>query len=137
MLPGRRVIMPDFANPFSGNVPDRKMTREELIRAIRLDIAAELEAVNLYMAQADVTEDPLARKVLIDVADEEREHIGEFLHLVQLLTGNENELLEHGKQEVVEMAEELQVEATGGEAVIEETPVETSSSGLTVGNLKS
>ncbi|HNR13983.1 MAG TPA: demethoxyubiquinone hydroxylase family protein [Thermodesulfobacteriota bacterium] len=129
--------MPDFANPFSGNVPDRKMTREELIRAIRLDIAAELEAVNLYMAQADVTEDPLARKVLIDVADEEREHIGEFLHLVQLLTGNENELLEHGKQEVVEMAEELQVEATGGEAVIEETPVETSSSGLTVGNLKS
>ena len=81
--------MPDFANPFSGNVPDRKMTREELIRAIRLDIAAELEAVNLYMAQADVTEDPLARKVLIDVADEEREHIGEFLHLVQLLTGNE------------------------------------------------
>ncbi len=67
--------MPEFLNPFSGVVP-RKLTKEELIRAIRLNIAAEHEAVHLYMAHADATDDQFARKVLTDIANEEREHIG-------------------------------------------------------------
>jgi hypothetical protein len=33
--------MPEFVNPFSGKVPDRKLTHEELIRAIRLNLAAD------------------------------------------------------------------------------------------------
>lgn len=40
--------MPNFANPFQGNV-NRKLTKEELIQAVRLDIAGELEAIYLYM----------------------------------------------------------------------------------------
>ena len=39
--------MPNFANPFQGNV-NRKLTKEELIQAVRLDIAGELEAIYLY-----------------------------------------------------------------------------------------
>jgi hypothetical protein len=39
--------MPDFTDPFGGNVPGRKLTTEELIRAIRLNIAAEHEAIGL------------------------------------------------------------------------------------------
>ena len=38
--------MPRFANPFAGNV-DRKMTNAELMQALRLDIAGELEAIYL------------------------------------------------------------------------------------------
>ena len=34
--------MPDFPNPFSGNV-DRKVNKEELVQALRVDIAGELE----------------------------------------------------------------------------------------------
>ena len=41
--------MPNFANPFQGNV-NRKLTKEELIQAVRLDIAGELEAIYLYDA---------------------------------------------------------------------------------------
>ena len=52
--------MPDSANPFSGNVP-RQMTKGELIRALRLDIAAEHEAIHMYTAQAEASDDPLAR----------------------------------------------------------------------------
>jgi rubrerythrin len=79
--------MPEFVNPFSGKVPDRKLTHEELVRAIRLNIAAEHEAIHLYMAHAEATDHPLAKKVLIDVANEEREHVGEFMRLLQILTG--------------------------------------------------
>ena len=42
--------MPEFVNPFSGKVPEKKLTQEELIRAIRLDLAAEHEAVHAYLS---------------------------------------------------------------------------------------
>ncbi len=99
--------MPEFLNPFSGKVPDRKLTTEELIRAIRLDLAAEEEAVHLYMAHAEATDHPLAKKVLIDIANEERVHAGEFTRLLEILTGDEDRWLAEGAQEVDEMAAEL------------------------------
>jgi rubrerythrin len=99
--------MPEFTNPFIGNVPDRKLTKEELIRAIRLDLAAEHEAVHVYMAHADACDDPLAKKVLIDIADEERVHAGEFARLLSILAKDEDDLLAEGAEEVNEMAEEI------------------------------
>jgi rubrerythrin len=99
--------MPEFVNPFSGKVPDRKLTEGELIRAIRLNIAAEHEAVHLYMAHAEATDHPLAREVLVDIANEEREHIGEFMRLLEILTGDESEWVAHGRKEVDEMTAEL------------------------------
>ena len=57
--------MPEFANPFSGLACDRKLTLEELIRAIRYMIAAEYEAVQLYMQLAESTDDELAKAVLV------------------------------------------------------------------------
>jgi rubrerythrin len=98
--------MPEFVNPFSGKVPERKLTEGELIRAIRLNIAAEEEAIHLYMAHADATDHPLAKKVLIDVANEEREHVGEFSRLLQVLTGDEDKWLANGEKEVKEMEAE-------------------------------
>ena len=70
--------MPEFTNPFIGKVPDRKLTLGELVRAIRLDVAAEEEATHIYDAQADATDNALAREVLLDIANEERVHVGEF-----------------------------------------------------------
>ena len=96
--------MPEFLNPFSGKVPDRKLALGELIRAIRLDLAAEEEAVHLYMAHADTTDHPLAKKVLTEVANEERQHAGEFARLLQILTGDEDKWLADGAREVDEMA---------------------------------
>jgi rubrerythrin len=88
-------------------VPDRKMTHEELIRALRLSLAAEQEAIHLYKAQADATDNELAAEVLKDIADEEREHAGEFQRLLNILTDDEEDLLANGAEEVDEMAEEL------------------------------
>jgi len=76
--------MPEFVNPFSGEVP-REMSQHELTRAILLDIAAELEAVHLYLAHMDATSNEDARKVLYDVALEEYTHVGEFTSLLYRL----------------------------------------------------
>lgn len=130
--------MPEFVNPFSGKVPDRKLTREELIRAIRLDVAAEMEAIHLYMAHAEAIDDSLARKVLIDVANEEIVHVGEFQRLIQILTaGEEGRWLAQGAAEVDEMAGELGAtgEAGSPSASVEESKAELREK-TTVGSLK-
>jgi uncharacterized protein len=92
--------MPEFVKPFSGMVPERKMSTEELVRAMRLDLAAEHEAVHTYLAHADATDNPLAKAVLIDIANEERVHVGEFARLIALLTGDEDAFLLKGALEV-------------------------------------
>jgi rubrerythrin len=92
--------MAEFLNPFSGVVPGRKLTKEELIRAIRQNLAAEHEAVHLYLAHADATDDPLAKHVLRDIANEERVHAGEFGRLLAILTGDEDAFLAKGAREV-------------------------------------
>jgi rubrerythrin len=123
--------MAEFTNPFCGNVPERKLTHEELVRAIRLNIAAEHEAISLYMAHAEATEHTLARKVLIDIANEERVHIGEFERLLEILTGDEGEWMAEGRGEVDEMAATL----AATEKVEIEVP-ETFGEETTVGSLK-
>jgi rubrerythrin len=108
--------MPEFVNPFSGKIPERKLTKEELIRAIRLNIAAEHEATHTYMAHAEATDNPLAKAVLIDIANEERVHVGEFARLVAILTGDEDEFLKKGTQEVDVMAAKVAQSGTGSVA---------------------
>ena len=99
--------MPEFANPFSGLANDRKLTQEELIRAVRYMVAAEYEAVQLYMQLAESTESELARTVLVEIADEERVHAGEFLRLLKELAPDEEEFYQEGYEEVEEIIEKL------------------------------
>jgi len=94
--------VPEFGNPFSGLKKDRKLTNEELIRAIRFMIAAEYEAIQLYMQLAESTDNQLAKDVLKDIADEERVHAGEFLRLLKELAPDEEKFYRKGAKEVEE-----------------------------------
>ena len=99
--------MPDFGNPFSGLAKDRKLTEEELIRAIRFMIAAEYEAIQLYMQLAESTDNKLAIEVLKDIANEERVHAGEFLRLLKELAPDEEKYYSEGAGEVEEEIEKF------------------------------
>ncbi len=94
--------MPEFGSPFSGLKKDRKLTNEELIRAIRFMIAAEYEAIQLYMQPAESTDNQLAQDVLKDIADEERVHAGEFIRLLKELAPDEEKFYREGAKEVEE-----------------------------------
>ena len=99
--------MPDFGHSFAGLKKDRKLTDAELIRAIRFMIAAEYEAIQLYMQLAESTDNELAIAVLEDIANEERVHAGEFLRLLKELAPDEEGFYKEGAQEVEEEIEEL------------------------------
>lgn len=99
--------MPEFGSSFSGLAKERKVTHEELIRAIRFMIAAEYEAIQLYMQLAESTDNKLAQEVLKDIADEERVHAGEFLRLLRELAPDEEKFYAEGYEEVKEEIEKL------------------------------
>ena len=94
--------MPEFGSAFSGLANGKKLTDEELVRAIRFMIAAEYEAIQLYMQLAESTDNKLAIEVLKDIADEERVHAGEFLRLLYELAPDEEKYYEEGMKEVEE-----------------------------------
>jgi rubrerythrin len=70
-----------------------KETRDQEI--LRAGIIAELDAINLYEQMAALAENPIIKKVLLDIAKEEKTHVAEFQTL----------LLMNDKEQVVEMAE--------------------------------
>ncbi len=92
----------DFSNPFGTLVP-RKMTASELARAIMQDIAAELDAVAVYQAHIDATDDERAKKVLAHARDDEKEHVGEFLALLEILDPKQAEYIKKGQSEIAEL----------------------------------
>ncbi len=99
--------MPDFGTSFSGLANDRKVTKEELIRAIRFAIAAEYEATQLYTQLAESTDNKLAITVLKEIANEELVHVGEFLRLLHELAPDEETFYTKGTKEVEEMIKKL------------------------------
>lgn len=99
--------MPDFGHSFSGLAKDKKLTDAELIRAIRFMIAAEYEAIQLYMQLAESTDNKLAIEVLEDIANEERVHAGEFLRLLKELDPEEEKFYAEGAEEVEEEIEKM------------------------------
>jgi len=101
--------MPEFSTPFAGNKCDRKLSKEELIRAIRFSIASEFEAIQLYEQLKDSIDNKEAVKLLEEVAQDEQVHVGNFLYLLDILSPDDKENIEEGKEEAYEIINGEQV----------------------------
>jgi rubrerythrin len=78
---------------------DRKMLDQEILRA---GIIAELDAINLYEQMAAMTSNRDIRAVLLDIAKEEKTHVGEFQTLLLREDPQQVKELEEGRKEVEE-----------------------------------
>ena len=97
--------MPDFGTPFSVLAQKQPISHEELVRAVRLMVAAEYEAVQMYTELAESTYNTLAVDVLKSIANEERVHAGEFLRLLKELAPDEERFYDEGAKEVEQQIE--------------------------------
>lgn len=86
--------------PFDLSKINKADINKEILRAA---IIAELDAVNLYEQMAALTDDPDIRKVLLDIAKEEKTHVGEFQTMLLRIDEEQVRELEHGKEEVEEL----------------------------------
>lgn len=82
----------------------QKVREEDLDKEIlRAGIIAELDAVSLYEQMAAMTENENIKKILLDIAKEEKTHVGEFQTLLLKEDPEQKKELEEGKKEVEEL----------------------------------
>ena len=82
----------------------QKLKKDDLDKEIlRAAIIAELDAINLYEQMADMTRNANIRKVLLDIAREEKTHLGEFQTLLLIEDKEQVQELAEGKKEVQEL----------------------------------
>ncbi len=79
----------------------KEQTDLELLRA---GILAELDAINLYEQMAATTDDENLKKVFMEVAKEEKTHVGEFQAMLLERDSEQVEELKKGKEETEEIA---------------------------------
>jgi rubrerythrin len=78
-----------------------KLGKKEMdMEILRVGIIAELDAINLYEQMAALADDKNIKKMLLDIAKEEKTHVGEFQRLLLNRDKQQVEELEKGKEEV-------------------------------------
>lgn len=81
-----------------------KIKKENLNKEIlRAAVIAELDAINLYEQMAALTDDAHIKAILLDIAKEEKTHVGEFQTLLLKNDTEQEKELEEGKKEVEEL----------------------------------
>jgi len=84
-----------------------KVSKENIDKEIlRVGMIAELDAVSLYEQLAAMTEDKAIKRILLDIAKEEKTHVGEFQALLLARDKEQAKELGAGKEEVEEKAGE-------------------------------
>lgn len=87
------------------------LSSEDIDRQIlRIGLIAELDAINLYEQLAALTDDEKIKTIFLDIAREEKTHVGEFLTLLLMNDEEQEDELEEGKEEVEELLEEEEEE---------------------------
>lgn len=81
------------------NADKKSFNKDELVRALRECKMAEYDAVNMYTQVAMASKIPFVKKVVLDIANEERTHAGEFGELLRRLGEADDEYDEKGRTE--------------------------------------
>ena len=86
--------------PVDFNKVKKENLNNEILRAA---IIGELDAINLYEQLAALTDSKDIRNVMLDIAKEEKTHVGELQSLLLRLDPEQAQELEQGKKEVQEL----------------------------------
>ena len=97
--------MPEFSTPKKIKNIDKKFSHEEIIRAIRFSIASEFEAIQIYEQIKESVDNAHVQTVLDEIIGDEKEHVGNFLHLMKLLAPTEIEHYDEGEKEAKKLLE--------------------------------
>jgi len=82
-----------------------RISKKDLDKEIlRAGIIAELDAINLYEQMAAMAENADIKRLLLDIAKEEKTHVGEFQALLLINDKEQEKELEEGKKEVKELS---------------------------------
>ena len=90
--------------PINLNIISDRVSDSEILRT---GIAAEIDAINLYEQMSFMASSTDISTLLLDIANEEKTHIGEFVALLLNFDEKQAEELVEGREEVEEMGIEV------------------------------
>lgn len=91
-------LMASLPNKHSKISPKRRD-----MQILRAAIIAEYDAVNLYEQFAEAATNPDLKKLMLEVANEEKVHVGEFEEMLERLDPEHEDNVEEGEDEVKEL----------------------------------
>lgn len=97
--------MSEYASINHVFTPSQKLNDEELLRAVKFAISSEFEAIQIYQEIAGATDNIGAKRVLLDIAKEEKQHVGELRELLKVLAPYDEDEYEEGAKETQENLE--------------------------------
>jgi rubrerythrin len=80
-------------------VKDNTLNLKELIRALRLDIRAEEDAIITYDCHKEATEDSRVKAILQEIINDERKHVSQLQEMIMMLDPTEIEMQDEGLKE--------------------------------------
>lgn len=105
-------------NEMLSNIPKQKNEGENIDnQLLRIGILSELDAINLYEQLAELATDEVVKKALLDVAKEEKTHVGEFEGRLKDLDKETEEELKDGDKEQEDMNEMKKIKITESELI--------------------
>jgi len=90
----------DFINELLSEIPTELNNNNQDKEILRTAILAELDAINLYEQMSKNAKNKKLKEVLLDIAKEEKTHIGEFQALLLELDPEQEKELKKGKKEI-------------------------------------
>ncbi|MFA5066840.1 MAG: ferritin family protein [Candidatus Izemoplasmatales bacterium] len=96
---GRKNVIQEILSTIPTNLQNKndKNIDKQILRSA---ILAELDAINLYEQMSEITKNENLKKILLDIAKEEKTHVGEFEALLLELDKEQQQETEEGKKEV-------------------------------------
>lgn len=92
-------------NEMMSSIPAEKGVKSDA-QALRVAIISELDAISLYEQLAEIAQDETLKKVLLDVAIEERTHVSEFETMLLKLDPEQEKEMKVGEKEVADLGGE-------------------------------
>lgn len=92
-------------NEMMSTIPAEKGVKSDA-QALRVAIISELDAISLYEQLAEIAQDETVKKVLLDVAKEEKTHVSEFETLLVKLDPEQEKEMKAGEKEVSDLSGE-------------------------------
>ena len=94
--------MAEFLEISSVYKTGKKLGPVEMLRAIKLAIASEFEAIQVYQQIMESTDDKRIINVLKEITNDEKHHAGGLYKLLELLSPSDLKEYEHGYDETLE-----------------------------------
>lgn len=103
-------------NEMMSEIPTESNGKNIDTQLLRIGILSELDAINLYDQLTDLATDETVKAAFLDIAKEEKTHVGEFQALLNGLDKENQQEMEVGKKEVEDLKDEPTKQGTMEEA---------------------